>query len=145
MKDTGYYAFNQLPGNTAYGYKTTGETNIYNLPIRGGSDGGAYTTHADLTKLWKAIFGNKILSKDLSKAFLTPHITVDDPVNYGYGIYISRLNNMDMYFFVGGDAGVGFDSRYFPEKDLKISIISNITDGEEKIRDVIYTNLGTIL
>jgi len=45
------------------------------------------------------------------------------------------------FFIVGGDAGVGFDSRYIPEKELQISIISNRTDGEEKIRDVIYSEL----
>ncbi|MFA5309228.1 MAG: serine hydrolase domain-containing protein [Dehalococcoidales bacterium] len=148
MNDSGYYAFNRLPENTAYGYKKnggTGETNIYSLPIRGASDGGAFTTAPDLLKLWKALFGNKILSKNLTKAFLTPHITVDAPVAYGCGIYISRYSGMDMYFIVGGDAGVGFDSRYIPEKDLQINIISNITDGEETIRDVLYGGLQAIL
>jgi hypothetical protein len=52
---------------------------------------------------------------------------------------------MEMYFFVGGDAGVGFDSRFIPEKELQMSIVSNITDGEEKIRDVIYTNLQSVI
>jgi len=145
MKDSGYFAFNQLPGKTAYGYKTNGETNVYNLPLRGGSDGGAYTTAGDVAKLWKALFTGKILSKGLTKAFLTPHIPVEDQVKYGYGIYISKYSDMDMYFFVGGDAGVGFDSRYIPEKDLQITIISNTTDGEENIRDVIYSNLEEIL
>jgi hypothetical protein len=45
----------------------------------------------------------------------------------------------------GGDAGVGFDSRYIPEKELQITIISNITDGEEIIRDTIYTYLGNTI
>ena len=31
--------------------------------------------------------------------------------------------------------------RYFPDNRLQITIVSNMTDGEEKIRDVIYTNL----
>jgi CubicO group peptidase (beta-lactamase class C family) len=143
MADSGYYAFNRLPENTACGYKKSRngihETNIYNLPVRGGSDGGAYTTAGDLFKFWEAVFNNKILSKKLTKAFLTPHVIVDEPVEYGYGIYISKYSGNDMYFIVGGDAGVGFDSRYIPEKDLQITIISNTTDGEEKIRDVIYS------
>jgi CubicO group peptidase (beta-lactamase class C family) len=145
MRESGYFAFNQLPGNAAYGYKTSGETNIYNLPVRGGSDGGAYTTVGDVNRLWKALFGKKILSKELTKIFLTPHITVGGPVQYGYGLYISKFNGGDMYFFVGGDAGVGFDSRYIPDMDLQITVISNFSDGEEKIRDVIYTNLGDVL
>lgn len=144
MRESGYYAFNHLPGNTAYGYKTNGDTNIYNLPVRGGSDGGAYTTVIDLKRFWKALFGNKILSKPLTQKFLAPQISVEGLVEYGYGVYISKYNDMDMYYFVGGDAGVGFDSRYIPEKNLQVSIMSNITDGEEKIRDVIYTNLESL-
>jgi len=145
MDDSGYYAFNQLPENTAYGYKKgqkgVRETNIYNLPVRGASDGGAYTTVTDLHKFWSALFNNKILSKKLTKAFLSAHVIVDDPIEYGYGVYISKYNGMDMFFIVGGDAGVGFDSRYIPEKELQITIISNTTDGEEKVRDVIYAEL----
>jgi CubicO group peptidase (beta-lactamase class C family) len=149
MDDSGYYAFNQLPENTAYGYKKgqegARETNIYNLPVRGASDGGAYTTVTDLHKFWTALFNNKILSKKLTKAFLSAHVIVDDPIEYGYGVYISKYNGMDMFFIVGGDAGVGFDSRYIPEKELQITIISNTTDGEEKVRDVIYAELEKAL
>ncbi|OGN98168.1 MAG: hypothetical protein A2Y89_02310 [Chloroflexi bacterium RBG_13_51_18] len=143
MDDSGYYAFNRLPENTAYGYKKSNNgiyvTNNYNLPIRGGSDGGAYTTAGNLFTFWGALFSNRILSKKLTRAFLSPHIIVDEPVEYGYGVYISRYSGKDMFFIVGGDAGVGFDSRYIPESDLQITIISNLTDGEEKIRDVIYS------
>jgi CubicO group peptidase (beta-lactamase class C family) len=149
MNDSGYYAFTQLPKNTAYGYKKSKngiyETNIYNLPIRGGSDGGVYTTISDLHKFWRALMSNKILSKQLTKSFLSPHVIVDEPIEYGYGVYISKYNGMDMYFIVGGDAGVGFDSRYIPEKELQITIISNTTDGEEKIRDVIHSNLPAMI
>jgi len=145
MDDSGFYAFNQLPENTAYGYKRNQhgipETNIYNLPIRGASDGGAYTTVTDLHKLWLTLFKNKILSKKLTETFLTPHVSVKGYIEYGYGVYITRFKDMDMFYIQGGDAGVGFDSRYIPEKELQISIISNRTDGEEKIREVIYTEL----
>jgi len=145
MDDSGYYAFNQLPENTAYGYKKsrngTIETNIYNLPVRGASDGGAYTTVTDLLKLWRAIFNNKILSKKLTGTFLTPHVNIKGDIEYGCGVYITRFKEMDIFYIQGGDAGVGFDSRYIPEKELQISIISNHTDGEEKIRDVIYSEM----
>jgi CubicO group peptidase (beta-lactamase class C family) len=38
---------------------------------------------------------------------------------------------------VGGDAGVGFDSRYLVQEKLTINILSNITNGENGIRDVV--------
>ena len=145
MKDSGYYAFNRLPDNTAYGYKKTRsgifETNIYNLPVRGASDGGAYTTVADLFKLWQSIFDNRILSPKTTEAFLTPYVNIKGEIKYGYGVYITRFKDMDMFYFQGGDAGVGFDSRYIPEIELQITIISNNTDGEERMREVIFSDL----
>jgi CubicO group peptidase (beta-lactamase class C family) len=149
MYKSGYYAFCMLPENTANGYikgrTDTPVTNIYNLPIRGGSDGGAYTTANDLHLFWTMLLSNQILSRELTQQYLTPHVVVDGPVQYGYGIYIMKFSGMDMFFFVGGDAGVGFDSRYIPEKQLQINIISNKTDGEEKIRDTIYSNLPSVI
>ena len=44
-----------------------------------------------------------------------------------------------MYFIVGGDAGVGFDSRWMPKEKLILSILSNVTDGEERMRDIILS------
>ncbi len=72
MNDSGYYSFNQLPPNTANGYidiDDTWRTNIYNLPIKGAGDGGAYTTAKDLAKLWKCLYANEILSKELTDTF----------------------------------------------------------------------------
>ncbi len=149
MADSGYYAFNQLPENTACGYKKmvngVSETNIYNLPIRGASDGGAYTTVNDLNKLWQALFANRVLSEKLAAEFLTPHVIIDGPIEYCYGVYVSKFKGVDMFYFVGGDAGVGFDCRYIPEKEIQITIISNKTDGEEKIRDVVYDIMAKVI
>jgi CubicO group peptidase (beta-lactamase class C family) len=149
MSDSGYFAFNQLPKNTANGYKLdpngSYETNIYNLPIRGASDGGAYTTTHDLRKLWSALLDHRILSKDLTARFLSPYVHIHDSLDYGYGVYISQVNGMTVFSIEGGDAGVGFDSRYIPEKRLLINILSNTTNGEEEIREVISDNLADIV
>jgi CubicO group peptidase (beta-lactamase class C family) len=52
MPQTGFYALNNLPANTASGYlKNRETTNIYNLPIRDGGDGGLFTTAEDLRKV----------------------------------------------------------------------------------------------
>ncbi|MFO7622931.1 MAG: hypothetical protein R6V73_01150, partial [Anaerolineales bacterium] len=59
---------------------------------------------------------------------------------YGCGIY-KRLDD-SMYSLVGGDAGVGFDSRYLSSDQVTINIFSNITDGEAAIREVIMETLG---
>jgi hypothetical protein len=46
-----------------------------------------------------------------------------------------------MFSIVGGDAGVGFDSRYIVKERLTINILSNITNGENGIRDIVLDYL----
>ena len=141
MTDSGFFSFTRLPENTAWGYKPnkdgTFDTNIYNLPIRGASDGGLYTTLGDVRRVWNSFHDYEILSEKLTEDYMTPHAVINDRFRYGYGLYMRKHLDMDMVFFGGGDAGVGFDSRYIREKNLGIIVISNITDGEEQIRKVI--------
>jgi CubicO group peptidase (beta-lactamase class C family) len=137
MTDSGFYAFNNLPKNTAFGYKNDYTTNIYNLPIRGGSDGGLYTTSGNLKKFWKHLFSCKVISRHLLSEFVSPQVEIWQGVDYGCGIYIKEVNNKHIYFIAGGDAGVGFHSRYIPAEDLVINILSNRTDGESKIVSII--------
>jgi hypothetical protein len=44
-----------------------------------------------------------------------------------------------MFVIEGGDAGVDFSSRYIVPKNLTINILSNITNGEEEMRDLIMS------
>jgi CubicO group peptidase (beta-lactamase class C family) len=136
MQQSGFYAFNDLPENTAYGYlKDRRTTNIYHLPLRGGGDGGMYTTTDDLRAFWDSLFSNRILSEELTGIYLKTHCKFDDTDGYGCGIY-KRLDD-SMFSIVGSDAGVGFDSRYLVQDRLTINVLSNITNGEDRIRDVI--------
>lgn len=136
MHKTGFYAFNNLPANTALGYLKDHETtNIYNLPIRGGGDGGLFTTAEDLRTFWQHLFANCILSAELTAVFLQTHYRIDDIIGYGCGVY-KRLDE-SLFAIAGGDAGVGFDSRYLINQRITASILSNITNGEEELRKVI--------
>ena len=136
MHNSGFYALNDLPENTAIGYLEDRHTsNIFNIPIRGGGDGGMFTTTADLHSLWNRLMTHTIISKELTGVFLGTHHRFDDTSGYGCGIY-KRLDG-SMYAIVGGDAGVGFDSRYVCADKVTISILSNITNGEEAIREVV--------
>ncbi len=136
MNKSGFYAFNDLPENTANGYlEDRRTTNIYQLPIRGGGDGGMYTTTIDLCAFWNNLFSNRILSKRLTESFLTTHCTLNDNTGYGFGLY-KRLDD-SMYLIEGSDAGVGFDSIYIVKDGLTFNILSNITNGENVIRKII--------
>jgi CubicO group peptidase (beta-lactamase class C family) len=143
MGNSGFFALNDLPQNTANGYKEDRQTtNIFNLPIRGGGDGGMFTNADDMNLFWKDFFSFNILPKELTEIFIDTHYKFNEKSGYGCGIY-KELDN-SMYSIVGGDAGVGFDSRYLLTKDIVINIFSNITDGEEEMRNYILSIIDDI-
>jgi CubicO group peptidase (beta-lactamase class C family) len=162
MHSSGFYAFNDLPENTANGYLADRRaTNIYQLPLRGGGDGGMYTTTGDLRAFWDSLFSSRILSEQLTKTYLSTHYTFNDTEGYGCGIYkrlsqaaSGRLSAMplarsqrlgeSMFSIEGGDAGVGFDSRYLIQEKITINILSNITNGENEIRVVVLDFLSSL-
>jgi CubicO group peptidase (beta-lactamase class C family) len=136
MTDSGFFAFDALPSNVAAGYLDGGlRTNVYRLPIRGGGDGGMYTTAADLDAFWRSLLGHRILREGLLEDWLSPRAEISERTSYAYGFY--RRKKDGSYYIVGSDHGVGFDSRYLPERDLVVSILSNESDGEEAMRDAI--------
>lgn len=139
MHRSGFYAFNDLPENTANGYlEDRGTTNIYHLPLRGGGDGGMYTTTDDLHAFWDSWFSHRILSAELTATYLKTHWTLNATSGYGCGIY-KRLDD-SRFAIAGGDAGVGFYSRYVVPEKLTIIILSNITNGEEAMGDVVLSH-----
>jgi hypothetical protein len=136
MDKSGYFPFNKLPENTATGYveeKQGWRTNIYNLPIIGASDGGAFTTIQDIAILWDAFWGYKILPKELVEVYARPHIeakTESERTYYGYGLWIREDEGGDHEeYFIGCDAGVSFKSSVGRAKELQVTVISNTTDG----------------
>lgn len=135
MKNSGFFELNRLPENTALGYVKDDQgwrTNIYNLPIVGGGDGGAFTTVGDLYILWDAFFNYKILSKDLTDLFIKPYVKAEsegENIYYGYGIWLYKGENVQEEFIVGCDAGVSFKSAIFRKDDIIYTVISNTGDG----------------
>jgi hypothetical protein len=104
------------------------------LPIRGG-DGGEQATVADLCSFWRNLFSNRILSPELTAVFLQTHERFNEKTGYGCGLY-KRLDG-SLFSIIGGGARVGFDSRYFVGQKISASILSNITNGEEDLRQVV--------
>lgn len=134
MMDSGYFQLDQLPAQTAIGYMDkengTWTTNIYSLPIKGGSDGGAFITAQDMMKLWDALFAHKLLSESMTNALLTPYVCEKDEEYYGYGIWITkREGDIFKYHLIGYDPGVSFHSSIYPNSRVKLVIPSNKEKG----------------
>ena len=136
MNNSGFFALNKLPENTALGYikEDNGwRTNVYNLPIVGGGDGGAFTTVGDLYILWDALLNYKILSKEMVELYIEPYIEAEsegENTYYGHGIWIYKEKEKPVEeYIVGCDAGVSFKSAIIREKDIIYTVISNTDAG----------------
>jgi len=132
LSKTGFYKLNQLPGNTAHGYidmDNSWRTNIYNLPIIAGGDGGIFTNSEDLITLWKQLLDYKILSQDLTDILLTPHTETNEEGYYGLGVWLDQKKDIYNPAIVGADAGVSFISKHMIKENLTINILSNTSEG----------------
>lgn len=138
MSDSGYFRMDQLPERTAIGYidsiDGTWKSNIYSLPVKGGPDGGAFTTLYDLEKFWDALLDHRLLTPHYTNTLLTPHVKVNDQIYYGYGVWISMHHNcIQKYFVMGSDPGVIMESAVYPEQKAHVHIIGNVNDGAGRI------------
>ncbi|MGC9468952.1 MAG: serine hydrolase domain-containing protein [Anaerolineae bacterium] len=135
MSRSGYFAMNKLPADTAYGYVEEEDgwrTNIYDLPIIGASDGGAFTTVDDMTRLWDAFWAGEILSLELASLFTQPYTRAEregEHIAYGHGIWIYDDGNTREVYIEGCDAGVSFRSGRNRARDMEVTVISNTTGG----------------
>jgi CubicO group peptidase (beta-lactamase class C family) len=152
MEQSGFFWLNKLPEKTALGYLDDAagwRTNIYNLPIVGGSDGGVFTTARDVSILWKAFFNYEILSKELVEMYSQPSVKVEsegENTYYGYGLWIHEDENKNREAYIlGGDAGVSFKSGVNRAENLQTTIISNTTSGVWGILKDINLALRTFL
>jgi CubicO group peptidase (beta-lactamase class C family) len=135
MEESGYFSFDSLPSNTALGYidfiDGTWKTNIYSLPVKGGSDGGAFVTANDMAKLWDALINNKLLNETTTNKLLTPHIQTKEINYYGYGVWIKKNTSGSIlkYHVMGYDPGVSFHSAYYPDHSKVVVVCSNKSEG----------------
>lgn len=130
MQRSGFFRSDSLPENTAIGYLSTdsSRSNIFHLPVRGGGDGGAYTTIADMERFWSALKGAQLMGQEIVTTFLTPKESIGNNRSYGYGFYLNEITKEPM--LVGHDVGVSFHSRIGLTNNEGFTIISNsFTDG----------------
>ncbi|PAE23761.1 MULTISPECIES: serine hydrolase [Bacillaceae] len=147
MKNSDYFRFDSLPENTAIGYidneeDGTWRTNIYSLPVRGGSDGGAYVTAQDMILFWEALCTSKLISEEYTEKLMTPHVQADENEYYGYGLWIIKKNEVIFkYHLMGYDPGVSFHSAYYPQSEITIAVTSNKSYGPFTIMEEIEKDL----
>ena len=87
------------------------ESNIFKYPPIGSPDGGAHVTAADLMRFIDALQGGLLLTPELTEAFFTPQVVLDDGSGQGFGLEFRG----DMWWKEGINAGVSGILRHWDE------------------------------
>jgi len=130
MADTAFLRSDELPGRAARGYLTVDgpRTNVFHLPVLGTGDGGAYSTAADLSAFWNALFAGRIVGSDTVAEMVRPRSDwPEESERYGLGFNLHETS--DVVWLEGYDAGVSFRSTYDPAAATISTVISNWSDG----------------
>ncbi len=144
LVDTAYLRSDELPGRAALGYLDADSlrTNVLHLPVRGNGDGGAYSTAADFSDLWAALFDGGIVAPELVAEMVRPRSVVpEEAKRYGLGLHLHETS--DAVWLEGHDTGVSFASLHQPSAELTYTVISNWTDGAWSIVRLLDERLGT--
>ncbi|MNP70517.1 hypothetical protein D3C76_1667620 [compost metagenome] len=79
---------------------------------------------------WDALLGHQLLNEETTQQLLTPHAHQEDEEYYGHGIWIDRKGEDIFKFHVMGfDPGVSFMSSVYPDRDLRLVVLSNQESG----------------
>ncbi|HJV30191.1 MAG TPA: serine hydrolase domain-containing protein [Gaiellaceae bacterium] len=145
MNDTAFLRSDELPGRAAIGYLTidgVARTNVFHIPVRGSGDGGVYTTAADVSSFWRALFAGLIVSADWVAELVRPRSDVpNESKRYGLGFWLH--GSSDVVMLEGSDAGVSFWSAHDPGRRSTHTVISNTTDGAWPIARLFVERLST--
>lgn len=133
LTHTGFYRMDRLPGNTALGYcydenKKEWYSNMFSLPVIGGSDGGIFTCAEDLNRLWRCVMECRLFSNEMKQAFFTPQVKSSEKnpqLHCGLGVFVYEDQGRQVYYAVGGDFGIDFFTAYVPDLDLVVSALGN--------------------
>ena len=138
MPNTGCFELDRVNPNLAVGYeKQFGENsvsyvnNIFSHVMRGGPQGGCYSTVEDLLKFDIALRGNKLVGADFVKQLVTAKPELNSP-NYGYGFQVSP--QVRAVGHGGGFLGISSNLDMFLESGWTAIVMSNYGQGAAPVQ-----------
>jgi CubicO group peptidase (beta-lactamase class C family) len=109
--------------------------NTYSYPPIGSPDAGAQVTAADLDRFLRAVRAGRLLSVEMTAAFLAPQVVwrVRDgwTQHFGYGPWF-HVDDGGLLVFLekeGINPGASGLVRHYPGRDLTVVMLSNLEDG----------------
>lgn len=144
MADTDFFRTDALPGRAAESYvQVAGQwrSNVFHLPVLATGDGGIYSTAADFTTFWTALFGGRIVPAEVVAQMVHPRSRApEDPRRYGLGFWLHESS--DVLWLEGYDAGVSFRSVHDPGTGLTHTVLGATDSGAWPISRLLNTELG---
>ncbi len=109
--------------------------------MRGGGDGGIYSTVADIRAFWDALFAGRIVSDGWVREMVRPRSAVPrEEKRYGLGFWLH--SSTDVVMLEGYDAGVSFRSMHDPATTSTFTVISNTSEGAWPIVELLEERLA---
>jgi CubicO group peptidase (beta-lactamase class C family) len=142
MVDAAFLRSDELPGDAALGYlgDESDRTNVLHLPVRGTGDGGIYSTAADISSLWTALFAGRIIAAERVAEMMRPRSDVPrEEARYGLGFWLHATSQAVR--LEGYDAGVSFRSWHDPVSGATATMISNTSEGVWPIVELVDERL----
>jgi CubicO group peptidase (beta-lactamase class C family) len=149
MANTDCYELDKVNPNLAVGYdkQFTDEgvsftNNIFAHVLRGGPQGGGYSTVEDLLKFDLALRSNKLVGAEYVKLLLSPKPELNSP-SYGYGFGVDP--ELKIAGHGGGFPGISSNLDMFLGTGWTAIVMSNYSRGaqpvQQKMRELIRSNL----
>lgn len=133
MTNTDCYELDKVNHNLAVGYDkqytdtgVTFKNNVFMHVIRGGPQGGGYSTVEDLLKFDQALRGGKLVSLEMVKTLTTAKPELNSP-NYGYGFQVGSAEGS--FGHSGGFNGINSDLTMYPN-GWSVIVMSNYSRAD---------------
>jgi len=133
MTNTDCYELDKVNTNLAVGYDKqftdsgiTWSNNVFAHVMRGGPQGGGYSTVEDLLKFDQALRSGKLVNAESLKTLTTPKPELNSP-DYGYGFFASATSPWTGHS--GGFIGINSDLRMNLLTGWTLIIMSNYGRG----------------
>lgn len=144
MRDTAFLRSDEPAERVALGYLAGDglRTNVLHLPVRGSGDGGIYTTAADVSALWSAMYEGRIVPRERVAELVRPISDVpSESARCGLGFWLRPAG--EAVVLDGADAGVSFQSAHDETTGVTWTVLSNTTDGAwpvaQRLRELLDT------
>lgn len=149
MVNTDCYELDKVNTNLAVGYDkqitdngVTFANNIFAHVLRGGPQGGGYSTVEDLLKFDQALRSNKLVGAEYVKLLLSPKPELNSP-NYGYGFQVDAGSQIAGHG--GGFPGISSNLDMFLGTGWTAIVMSNYSRGaqpvQQKMREMVRSDL----